>query len=519
MLTIWYPWREGGRDGQRAFSLTTWVSLKEVPRGEKFIGHAAKANPLEPKRVFKPEAVNMHQDGGNTGTVDYPGPLGVNLNVSNNPQGSHIPLWTKSGQLITGYADTSPTGVKWGLAALDSETQEVQATWYPEIDGQTFNVAYMELVWGTDRVVVTTKESRVYTVELSGVDGGKPRFEQVGLVDLTKVLGDGELLLNGMYDTDENLWFTSGGIRAQGGRGDEAQNSTTIGYVEPKGTIHALHIPDQMVENGIAVTGKTAYVVTGPSGNDDHADAIGHLHAFGPGSGSSITTLWTVPYEAGGIQKPGAFARGSGASPALLGDDYVAITDNAKGKVNLNIYHQKDQKDHKKQTVCSVPLFKKGGSNVDIAALTHREGDTYGVFLCNDYNAPPLTSPGSESNGHLTTFNSMVPGVVRVDVAADGSSCKVAWEIEDLPIQSVPIISTKNGLLYGYTQTEKEAQDDDSEWYAIALDWRTGKEAWRVRTGAGDDFNDNYQPGILGPDGSFYQGVNGGVIRVKDGSS
>jgi hypothetical protein len=54
------------------------------------------------------------------------------------------------------------------------------------------------------------------------------------------------------------------------------------------------------------------------------------------------------------------------------------------------------------------------------------------------------------------------------------------------------------------------------EWYAIALDWRTGEEVWRVRAGAGGTFNDNYLPGSISPDGIFFQGVFQGVVRVRD---
>lgn len=489
----------------------------QIPRGEKFIGSPATANPLQHKPVYKPEAINMHQDGGNTGTIDYPGPLGNNLEITTALEGLHILLWTKSGQAVAGYTTLGPSGLKWGLAAVDDE-MKVQDTWYPEIDGQTLNVAYMELLLNTDQVVVTSKEGQIYIVQVSVAEGGAS-LELAEMVSLTSTLAPGELLMNAMYDTDKNLWFSSGGLRSQGAHGDDPQNSSTIGYLPSGGTgeIHAMHIENQMIENGIAIKGTTAYVITGPSGEDDKPNAKGHMYAFGPGPGTSLTAHWKTEYEAGDIKKPGSFARGSGATPALLDDQYIAITDNANGRINLVIYHQDAKENQEDQVVCKLPMFQSGSSNIDFAPVVQKQDDTYGIFLCNDYNAPPLYYADTGTlNGDWNNLTQMAPGIARVDVTADGN-CELAWEVSDLRIQSVPLISTKNGLVYGYTQSVDDSEDGVWVWYVVALDWRTGKEVWRVRSGAGGTFNDDYQPGALEPDGSFYQSVIGGVVRVRDG--
>ncbi|KAL5355473.1 hypothetical protein BJX96DRAFT_184092 [Aspergillus floccosus] len=487
----------------------------QIPIGEKFIGSAATAKPLDAKHVYPPAAFNMHQDGGNTGTIDYPGPLGKNLELTTALESLHIMMWTRSGQLVAGYTKIGLSGLQWGLVAVDDETLEIQAEWYPEREGQTLNVAYMELLLDTDEIVVTSKEGQIYVVQLT--TDGAISLDLTRMQNMTSVLASGELLMNAMYDTQQNLWFSSGGLRAQGGHGDAQQNTSTVGYIEPDGTIHVQHFEDQMIENGIAVKGTAVFAVTGPSGEASGADAQGYFYVFGPGEGNSITTLWSIPYDAGDVQKPGSYARGSGATPALLGDQYVAITDNAMGQVNLVIYHQEKQTD-RPQTVCKVPVFQPGKSNIDIAPLAHHQGDTYGVFLCNDYNAPPLYYVDSGLNGDFNNLTQMEPGIIKINVAADGSGCEVAWEVPDLRIQSVPVLSTKSGLVYGYTQAVKPTKYGQYTWYVVAVDWETGKEVWRLRTGAGGTFNDDYQPGAIGPDGSFYQNVIGGVVRVRDGA-
>ncbi|GES64770.1 hypothetical protein ATEIFO6365_0009025900 [Aspergillus terreus] len=360
----------------------------QIPIGEKFIGSAATAKPLDAKHVYTPAAFNMHQDGGNTGTTDYPGPLGKNLEPTTALESLHIMMWTRSGQ--------------------------------------------------------------------------------------------------------QNLWFSSGGLRAQGGHGDAQQNTSTFGYIEPDGTVYVQHFENQMVENGTAINGTTVFAVTGPSGDASGANAQGYFYVFGPGEGNSITTLWSIPCDAGDVQKLGSYARGSGATPALLGDQYVAITDNAMGQVNLVIYHQEKQTDGP-QTVCKVPIFQPGKSNIDIAPLAHHQGGTYGVFLCNDYNAPPLYYVDSGLNGDFNNLTQMEPGIIKIN--------------------SVPVLSTKSGLVYGYTQAVELTKYGQYTWYVVAVDWETGKEVWRLRTGTGGTFNDDYQPGAIGPDGSFYQGVIGGVQK------
>ncbi|KAG6907487.1 hypothetical protein DXG01_008777 [Tephrocybe rancida] len=52
-------------------------------------------------------------------------------------------------------------------------------------------------------------------------------------------------------------------------------------------------------------------------------------------------------------------------------------------------------------------------------------------------------------------------------------------------------------------------------WYVVALDWATGKEVWRIRTGAGGTFNDDFRPRAPGLDGSFYQGVIGATMSEQ----
>lgn len=158
---------------------------------------------------------------------------------------------------------------------------KVQDTWNPEVDGQTLNVAYMELLLDADQVVVTSKGGQIYIVQVSVAEDGGASLELAQMVDLTSTFVPGELLMSAMYDT-EKKWFSTGDLRSQGTHGHELQNSSTIGYLPSGGTreIHNMHIENQMIENGIAIKGTTAYVITGPSGTNDKCRAKGHMYTF-----------------------------------------------------------------------------------------------------------------------------------------------------------------------------------------------------------------------------------------------
>ena len=78
----------------------------------------------------------------------------------------------------------------------------------------------------------------------------------------------------------------------------------------------------------------------------------------------------------------------------------------------------------------------------------------------------------------------------------------------------VPKVSAATGLLYTYT---KDARDDGADaWYLTAIDVRTGVTVFKALGGEGLGHNNNYAPVTLGPDGTAYIGVLGGLVAVRD---
>ena len=78
---------------------------------------------------------------------------------------------------------------------------------------------------------------------------------------------------------------------------------------------------------------------------------------------------------------------------------------------------------------------------------------------------------------------------------------------------SVAKASLATGLVYAYTK--RPTWWGVSAWYLTALDIRTGRHVFSVRTGTGTLMNNHYAAITLGPDGSAYIATLGGMVRVK----
>ena len=60
---------------------------------------------------------------------------------------------------------------------------------------------------------------------------------------------------------------------------------------------------------------------------------------------------------------------------------------------------------------------------------------------------------------------------------------------------------------------EAPSTGSDDAWFLTALDFRTGRTVYKRLAGDGLGYNNNYAPVTLGPDGTAYVGVLGGLVR------
>lgn len=254
---------------------------------------------------------------------------------------------------------------------------------------------------------------------------------------------------------------------------------------------------------------------TEPSDFGKNANAVGFITALQPGPDTSVHVAWNATYDAGTRQRPGAFARGSGTTPTLLGHDFVAVTDNSDVQMNLLIYPQNSSTLDQKP-LCKLPLFEPHASWTDNNPMAHFDGKDYGVVIQNMYNKDNFDPVHKDINGAYNNMTSMSPGISKIIVAGDGSGCHLKWTNPGR-MNTVPILSTATGLIYGYEQSKELVDKGEYVWYVTAIDYESGETVWKTRTGAGGTFNNYYRTTFLNPEGTLYQLVQGGVVAVKDG--
>jgi hypothetical protein len=255
------------------------------------------------------------------------------------------------------------------------------------------------------------------------------------------------------------------------------------------------------------------------------------LYRFDANSKGGPKVSWRVVYPNSGIHKPGQSDAGSGTTPTLMGSKWVAITDNAD-PMDVVVYKRAirlkgAKKKHKKRAssargkgkakakarkVCSAQVFGKGAGSTDNSLI----GTDRSLVVENNY--------GYRISGADPTGGSTVPGLTRIDVVKKKSKkgkarkrkgpakfrCRSVWTSQERAPSVVPKLSLSNGLVYTYTHPARS--DGIDSWYLTALDFRSGRTVYRRLAGTGVLFNNNYAPVTLGPDGTAYVGVLGGVV-------
>ncbi|WP_406153437.1 hypothetical protein OG217_07965 [Streptomyces sp. NBC_01023] len=266
-----------------------------------------------------------------------------------------------------------------------------------------------------------------------------------------------------------------------------------VGTVNPKtGTVRTAGLKGEQIENSFSTGPDGAFIAT------DHA--LYKMHAAPDGT---PRTDWRETYDRGTRTKPGQINQGTGATPALLGNSYVGITDNADPRMHVLVYRRGSHVNGNR-LVCSVPVFRPGASATENSLTAWGNGFT----VENDYGYTSIKS----TQGGMSTPG----GITKIEVDKAGDGCNVAWTSKEQSPTVVTKLSRSNGLLYAYSKPYSSKGVD--AWYLTAIDWRTGTTRFRTLTGTGDTYNNNWSPITLGPDGSAYISTYSGIVRVHDGA-
>jgi hypothetical protein len=192
---------------------------------------------------------------------------------------------------------------------------------------------------------------------------------------------------------------------------------------------------------------------------------------------------------------------GTGTTPTLMGKDFVTITDNADPRMHVLVYRRaKDV--HGPRLICAEPVFKPGKSCTENSLV----GTDKSIVVENNYGY--ILNPAGQ-NGATSE-----PGITRIDLDGD-RGCHTVWTNTEEHVPSVVSkMSLANGLFYTYTKPKGPGTTD--AWYFTAIDFRTGKTVYSQLAGTGTLYNNHYAGAYLGPNGTAYVGVLGGIVAMRD---
>ena len=460
------------------------------PKPPDFVGSPATPNPIAgttvPQHPFMaPDGrSNIHDDAYQTDAYTGPGPLGHDMSVTSTFLVADCASVTfdSHGRIVSVCVGvTGPT-----LRIMDPVTlktlaskvlprRDLLTTSPTKLFGDFTGGGYFYLD-EQDRAVLATTNRHMLTVTTSDADGA-PKLTTVRDVNLNGYVKRRDKIISALPDWSGRLWFvTVDGVVGTIDRDDASVRILRTG--EHVGNSFAIG------EDG------GVYIVT-----DDA------LYRFDAAADGTPTVTWRQVYDNDGTTKPGQTQAGSGTTPTLMDDGLITITDNAD-PVNVVVY-QRGREATGDREICRIPVFEKGSSSTDNSLVVARRS----IVVENNYG---YRGPTSTIGGRTTK-----PGLERIDVDPDARTCTRVWHSAEISPTVVPKVSLANGLLYAYTKPKLPGLLQD-HWYFTAIDWRTGQTVFKERAGNGLGFNNNYAPITLGPDGTAYVGVLGGLVALRD---
>ncbi len=455
---------------------------------DQFIGRPGSVQPIRapeiPRHPFMAanDRNNIHDDAYMTDTARPSGPLGRSPDVASTFQIADCASVTfdRRGRIVTICVGLD--GPR--LMMLDPGTLETLAGFpLPPRSGSGGGSIFTDFTGGgyfyldhRDRAVVPTNTKQIWVVKTSD-ESGAPGFQLERIYDLDGSVGPQDAIVSALPDWSGRIWFVT--------------RNGVVGVVTPRsGDVHSIRLEDEPINNSFATDETGGVFIVSEKA----------LYRFEAGHRGRPVAGWRLTYDRGERLKPGQANFGSGTTPTLFGR-YVAVTDNADPRMHVLVY-KRDEGVRGPRLVCKEPVFAEGKSATDNSLIAVNRS----VVVENNYG---YEGPTTTEGGGTTA-----PGITRIDLDEDGRGCHSVWTSTERSPTVVPKLSLGNGLVYIYTKPEGDTEDP---WYLTAIDFRTGDTVYKILTGNGLGHNNNYAPVTIGPDGSAYVGVLGGLVRIKDG--
>lgn len=464
-----------------------------VPTLPDFSGSPATAQPIadstrpeqNPFMAANPNS-NIHNDTWMTDAYRRPGPLGSAPVASSGSMRSAVCgslTFDSAGRIIT-VCPSIPFPPQARI--IDPVTLEVLGSYeLPTAASPPGTREYQNFAGGgyffldeQDRVWVATRTDHLYVLS---INPGGTGFTLERDYDLTPFLDETqERISSALPDFDGLIWFAT-------------RRNGKVGTLDPESGEVRIKQLDEEIQNSFAVTSDGVYIVSAK-----------RMYRFKATKKNRPKVVWSKQYANSGLVKPGQADAGSGTTPTMMPGGYTAITDNAD-PMNVVVYRTARKLGRgERRVVCREPVFAPGASATDNALI----GAGRSLVVENNYG---YQDPFGSQTGALTQ-----PGFTRIDLKKNGKGCRTVWENTDVRSPTVVSkLSTKTGLVYTYSKPQDPTGNEGYYWTAI--DFRTGRTVWQKYAGSGLAFNNNYAGLAIGPTGSLYLGVIGGMISLRDG--
>ena len=445
-------------------------------------GVPATVAPRNPFLAFAPDS-NLHDDTWMTDAIARPGPAGRLLQATSfaEPLSLCGSLSFDSHRRIVSVCPSRATATE--VRVIDPSTGAIVSTYPlpggPNVPGpgqfQNFTGGGYFFLDAHDRVWTVTKTNRLLVI---GEQSASGRLTLRHDYDLSRVVTGDERITSALPDFEGNVWF----VTKQDGK---------VGVLNSRTGHVAVRELGEEIENSFAVDRDAVYIVSDK-----------RMYRFSMRHGAPHVD-WRVTYANSGVAKPGQVDAGSGTTPTVMSDGYVAITDNAD-PMDVVVYRTARHLHGQRRVVCQVPVFGSGASATENSLITAGRS----LFVENNYG---YQDPFGATAGAVTQ-----PGFARVDVNRSGTGCRLVWTNHDVTAPTVVAkLSTTSGLIYTYERPASPT--GEQPWFWAAIDARTGRTVWRRYAGSGLLFNNNYAGIAIGPDDALYLGVIGGIVRLADG--
>ncbi len=480
--------------------------VRPIPRGpasmflSSFRGKPALSVPLEPQSIPQHPFMapngrnNMHSNSYLTGTYPFEGPLGNELKKVSATLGvvggmAASVLFDRKGRIVT----VSGRFSGFRLLVLHPRTLRVLAS-YPLPQRPGHGLSIRKMVHDTsggayfyldheDRAILATADRKIQVIrQVEGKEGLSLQLERS--FDLNPALRlqghPHDRITTALPDWQGRYWFIS--------------RHGLVGTVHPgTGAVSVMKLPGEEIQNSFAIGREAVYIVS------DHA-----LYRFEADRSTGVPrVIWRELYDRGSRKKPGMINQGSGISPTLMEEKYVAIADNADPRMHVLVYHR-GKMGPGKQLHSKIPVFQEGRSASDNSFIAYKNS----LIIENNY--------GYDIFPTMMFGRTSEPGIARIDIRPDGT-CFQVWQSREISQTTVPKLSIANGLIYLYTKDPDMPRGLDA-YYFTAIDFRSGRTIYKFLTGTGVLYDNCWAPITLGPDGTAYMGTVNGLVALRDSS-